>query len=291
MLHDFLLSTYYHASLPLRQMSATRAALRERSPISILFYHRVADVSPNPWTMPRSMFARQIEWLRRNYDIISLAEGQRRVSAGVNARPAVCLTFDDGYGENMEFALPLLIDLGLPCTYFVASQFVLENQPFPHDVARGAPLRPNTLAELRELAAAGVEIGAHTRTHADLGQIHDRRQLRAEVIEAAHELEDAVASPIRYFAFPYGLHANLNAEAFQLARRAGYQGVCSGYGGYNLPGDDAFHLQRIHADPEMLRLKNWLTVDPRKLRAVRRFEYDPPPRRTPGHNAMPLARV
>ena len=67
--------------------------------------------------------------------------------------------------------------------------------------------------------------------------------------------------PIRYFAFPYGLHANLNAEAFRLARRAGYQGACSAYGGYNWPGDDHFHLQRIHADPEMLRLKNWLTSD------------------------------
>jgi hypothetical protein len=58
-----------------------------------------------------------------------------------------------------------------------------------------------------------------------------------------------------------------------LARRAGYQGACSAYGGYNWPGDDHFHLQRIHADPEMLRLKNWLTIDPRKERSVQRFEY------------------
>ena len=40
--------------------------------------------------------------------------------------------------------------------------------------------------------------------------------------------------------------------AFQLARIAGYKGVCSGYGGFNFPGDDAFHLQRIHVDDDMI---------------------------------------
>jgi hypothetical protein len=57
-----------------------------------------------------------------------------------------------------------------------------------------------------------------------------------------------------------------------MAKQAGYEGVCSAYGGYNFPGDDAFHLQRIHGDDDMLRMKNWLSVDPRKL-AVLRYPY------------------
>ena len=60
----------------------------------------------------------------------------------------------------------------------------------------------------------------------------------------------------------------------RLARECGYEGVCSAYGGYNFPGDDAFHLQRIHADDDMIRLKNWVTVDPRKLKKHRRFTYE-----------------
>jgi hypothetical protein len=59
-----------------------------------------------------------------------------------------------------------------------------------------------------------------------------------------------------------------------MARDAGYRGVCSAYGGYNFPGDDAFHLQRIHGDAEMIRLKNWITMDPRKL-TVPRFDLSP----------------
>jgi hypothetical protein len=66
----------------------------------------------------------------------------------------------------------------------------------------------------------------------------------------------------------------LNTDAFRLAREAGYAGVCSAYGGYNYLGDDPFHFQRIHADPELIRLKNWLMVDPRKEERVSRFVYD-----------------
>jgi hypothetical protein len=50
----------------------------------------------------------------------------------------------------------------------------------------------------------------------------------------------------------------------QIAKAAGYEAVCSAFGGYNFPGGDAFHLRRIHADEGMIRLKNRVTVDPRQ---------------------------
>jgi peptidoglycan/xylan/chitin deacetylase (PgdA/CDA1 family) len=159
----------------------------------------------------------------------------------------------------------------------VTSQHVIEKLPFPHDVAAGQPLTPNSLDQLRSLVAAGVEIGAHTRRHCDLGPMRDPAQLEDEVVGSRDELQAALDCPVSHFAFPYGLHRNLNREAFALARKAGYRGVCSAYGGYNLPGEDPFHLQRIHADGEMIRFKNWLTLDPRKLRQVERFHYEPPP--------------
>ncbi|HQU46617.1 MAG TPA: polysaccharide deacetylase family protein, partial [Pirellulales bacterium] len=100
---------------------------------------------------------------------------------------------------------------------------------------------------------AGIEIGAHTRTHCDLGRINDADILHNEVAVAGRELAAAIGRPVRYFAFPYGQYANLNQLAFQTAHQAGYEAICSAYGGYNFPGDDAFHLQRIHADDDMVR--------------------------------------
>jgi peptidoglycan/xylan/chitin deacetylase (PgdA/CDA1 family) len=119
----------------------------------------------------------------------------------------------------------------------------------------------------------GIQIGAHTRTHADLGKVTDADHLYDELVASGRELEQIMGHAVPFFAFPYGQHHNLSDEAFRMAREEGYQGVCSAYGGYNFPGDDAFHLQRIHADPEMTRFRNWMTVDPRKVAMVERYRY------------------
>jgi peptidoglycan/xylan/chitin deacetylase (PgdA/CDA1 family) len=264
------LTGYYWASLPSRRRAAADRAGRSAEPVRILFYHRVADNFPNDWTMPTRTFEAQIHWLRARFELIGLAEAQARIAAGRNDRPAACITFDDGYADNMRFAVPLLLKHGVPFTYFVSTDHVLNGRAFPHDIACGEPLPPNTPTELRELAARGVEIGGHTRSHADLGKLPPAR-LMHEIAGCKCELEDALHRPIRFFAFPYGLHQNLSTDAFRVAREAGFEGVCSAYGGYNFPSDDAFHLRRFHADPEFIRFKNWMTIDARKLKMHRDF--------------------
>jgi len=282
------LSGYYHATLPLRRWQAARRRRLRCAPIAVLFYHRVAPDAPNAWTMPPSVFQRQLRYLQSRFDLISLETAQQRITQGENDRPAVCITFDDGYADNCLHALPLLVKHRIPCTYFVASQHVTTGRPFPHDVAAERPLAPNTPEQIKALADAGIEIGAHTRTHVDLGNIHNPKRLREEVVGSGDDLQRITGRPVRYFAFPFGLHANLNVEAFTMAAQAGYRGVCSAYGGYNLPGGDAFHLQRIHADVQMIRLKNWLTVDPRKLHAIEPFAYRRPANQ-PTHTKAPVA--
>lgn len=267
-----LLGAYYHGTLPYRSWRGRRARAAGTAPIMVLFYHRVADDAASPWTLPNRAFARQVQWLKANFDMVSLAEAQRRIAGRANRRPAVSITFDDGYAANCHEALPLLIAERIPCTYFVSSRCVLEGIPFPHDIAHGYEGRPNTLEELRSISAAGVEIGAHTRSHADLSRLKNPQKLHDEVVVAGEELRQAIGRPVPYFAFPFGLSGNLNRTVFKLAHEFGYDGVCSAYGGYNFPGDDPFHIQRICAD-EMLRVKNWVTVDPRKLRRPYRFDY------------------
>ena len=269
-----LLGAYYHGTRPYRLLRTAERARSGRAPVMVLFYHRVADDHPNPWTMPTRVFERQLEWLQARFDLVSLADAQARLRSNTNARAAVSITFDDGYADNCRRALPLLVERQIPCTYFVSTAHILDGKPFPHDVARNEPLAPNSPREIQELAEAGIEIGAHTRTHADLGAIHDPAELHDEIVGAKLELEALVARPVRYLAFPYGQHRNLSAQAVRLAKSAGYEGVCSAYGGFNFPGDDSFHLQRIHADADQVRLKNWLTVDPRKASGTPRFVYD-----------------
>ncbi|MCA9187746.1 MAG: polysaccharide deacetylase family protein [Pirellulaceae bacterium] len=268
-----LLASYYQSTLPYRLWRNRRAAAAGIAPIRILFYHRVADFCPNPWSMPWHTFHEQIEWIRHNFEIITLAEAQRRMSEQDSHNEAAVITFDDGYADNCDDALPYLIDNQIPFTYFVTTKHILEQLPFPHDLAREEPLYPNTVSQLRELVAAGVEIGAHTRNHANLGRLHDPARLRSETIEAAQEMEQAIGCRMRYFAFPFGQVENLNRSVFTLFREAGYAGVCSAYGGYNVPGDDPFHLRRLHGDPNTMRIKNWMTYDERVARQAPSYEY------------------
>lgn len=271
---EWLIPAYYYATLPLRYLASSLANRTGMQPIATLFYHRVADSSPCPWTISNREFERQIDWLTCNFEVISLAECQRRIQERANHRPAACITFDDGYADNCEQALPLLIARRIPCTYFVTTDFVRTGAPFPHDVARGTPLAPNTLDQLRSLTAAGVEIGAHTRTHRDLGTTSDRKVLEDEILGSRDDLEGWLGCRVRYFAFPFGKRANLSAAAFQIAKFAGLAGACSACGTYNIPGDDPFHIQRLHADTHFPRFKNWLTFEPRLLARVRQFDYE-----------------
>lgn len=268
-----LLELYYRGSLPLRRQHNRREAALGRAPSVILVYHRVADDNANLWTRPNRWFADEIRWLKDHFELVSFEEAQRRVRSTFNEHPCVSITFDDGYADNCHQALPLLIKEQIPCTYFVTTRPILEHVPFEHDLVMGNRLEPNTIDQLRDLAAAGIEIGAHTRTHADLGRITDPDVLYDEVVRAGEDLQAALGHPVRYFAFPFGQHRNMNAAAIHMAYEAGYEAVCSAYGGYNFPRDDAFHLQRIGVDGPPIRLKNWVTIDPVKHWKTRRFFY------------------
>jgi peptidoglycan/xylan/chitin deacetylase (PgdA/CDA1 family) len=265
------LNLYYYASWPYRASLNRRLIRSGQAPVMVLFYHRIADTHPNLWTASNRTFARQMAWLQRHFELVSLSEAQRRLAQGRNERPCVSITFDDGYAENCEQALPLLVRERIPCTYFVTTRNVIDRQPFPHDVQRGRPLEPNSPDQIMALADAGIEIGCHTRHHLNLGQITDEVVLYDEIVTAREELQDLIGGPVRYFAFPYGHHVHMSSQAIAMARETGYAGICSAFGGFNFAGEDPFHLQRIHADDDLIRLKNWVTVDPRKLRESRQF--------------------
>ncbi len=279
-----LLNLYYHGSLPLRWMQRRAYVLAGRMPVVVLFYHRIADEFADGWTVSNEQFAEQMHWLKRHFELISLSEAQQILRSGENHRPCVSITFDDGYADNCHQAIPLLIKERIPCTYFVTARNVLENAPFPHDAAAGRPLPPNSLDQLRAMADAGIEIGAHTYTHPDLGRLTDPAKLRHEIVAGGDVLAAALGRRLRFFAFPFGKPGNITADACRMAREAGYDAVCSAYGGYNFPGDDPFHIQRIAGDPWMIHLKNWTTIDPRKLQIPRHHpQVDRAARRMPAN--------
>lgn len=252
----------------MRKMSAQKIA-----PAMVSFYHRVADENPNPWTISRREFRRHLDHCQATCQLVDLAEVQKRIRTGVSPDPCVSITFDDGYAENGDFALPLMIERGIPVTYFVSTDFIRHGRPFPHDVENGQPLRVHSPEDLRQWADAGVEIGCHTRDHVDFSTVVDPRDLEVQIVEDKDRLEQMIGRRARYFAFPFGLQKHLQPAAISAVHRAGFDGFCSAFGGYNVVGNDWFHLRRFHGDPEFSRLLNWLSFDAHKLQIEPEIDY------------------
>ncbi len=263
-----------------RQAALQKLAASGKAPLYSVFYHRVSDHHRNQWTISCGDFQDHVDYIRRRLPCIDLAELQRRSIQRDSHQPAIAFTFDDGYAENCQFALPLLLKHRIPCTYFVSLQHVLTGQSFPHDIQCQIPLPVNTIDELKSLAAEGIEIGLHARHHVDLSGVTDPRVLESEIVAAARELSSLLKTKVRYFAFPYGMPAQLTPQAIAAVAEAGMQGFCSAFGAYNIPGRDTFHIRRFHGDAGLVRLRNWLDFDLRKLKSEPLISY-----RLPTENA------
>lgn len=246
-------------SRQLRSMS-----LAGNAPAMSVFYHRVADHDLNDWTLSRHDFKRHLDFFAERFDLVSIADTQRRVDFG-STRPSISVTFDDGYRDNDDFALPLLIERQIPCTYFVTTGNVIHQRPFAHDLARHKPLAINDARQIRQWSDAGIEMGCHTRSHVDFSKVQDPAEIHREVSDSKDELEQIIGKPVRQFAFPYGLPAQLTPAAIWAVQEAGFEGFCSAFGGYNLVGRDSFHIRRFHGDPEFSRLVNWCSFDQAKV--------------------------
>ncbi|HAN99333.1 MAG TPA: xylanase [Planctomycetaceae bacterium] len=283
-LRSLLTDAYVGLTWPLRRVAAACDSRRQAAPVAALFYHRVADTHPTPWSIDRETFRRQILWIERHFDLVSIEEAQRRIVHG-HDRPSVVLTFDDGYRENADWALPWLLDRRIPITYYVSTGFVGSRVGFPHDVALGLDLPPDDLLTLNRWKGSTLSFGGHTRTHADLGRVDDPQVLIDELVTATGDLARLLDEPIVDFAFPYGQPRHLHPSAFEIARQAGLRSVASAYGELNRRGDDPFHLRRIHGDPSLARLRNHLTDDPRHRR---RSPFVPETTRLPEGLIVPL---
>lgn len=238
---------------------------RGEAPCMVAFYHRVADTHPNCWSISRRCFRKHLDYFQRRFEPVSLSEVQRRVRESYSTRPTITITFDDGYRDNIEFALPLLIERKMPCTYFVSTAHILEQKPFGHDIDAGLALPINSAKQIREWSDAGIEMGCHTRNHVDFGKVHDPAERHREIVDAKDELEQIIGKAVRHFAFPFGTEQQLTPEAIETVHQAGFEGFCSAFGGYNLVGRDAFHIRRFHGDPQFARLVNWCSYDEKKL--------------------------
>jgi peptidoglycan/xylan/chitin deacetylase (PgdA/CDA1 family) len=213
--------------------------------VPVLMYHAfTANGEHDRFVMPAEKFARQLKLLKRlRYRTATLQDLARWLREGTPLpKRTVVITIDDGYADNAAIAQPLLASDRTPATLFVVSSAIGGRNSWdpPERVAtKGRPML--SAEQLEQLRAAGVEPGAHTRTHRALKGL-GADELDAEVEGSRQDLEAALGGEIDTFAYPYG---EFDEEAVAAVDRAGISVACTCVPKHAARGSDPLRIPRL----------------------------------------------
>jgi peptidoglycan/xylan/chitin deacetylase (PgdA/CDA1 family) len=169
-------------------------------------------------------FAAQLATLKgHGYTTLRFAELGAALQGGTPIpERSIVLTFDDGYADFHHYALPSLERYGFTATVFVTTGWLDD----AGDQAAGEPLdRMLSWKQVREVAGAGVEIGAHSHSHPQLDQIPGPA-LREELHHSKALLENGIGRPVQSLAYPFGyssrrVRAEVAASGYRYAAAVG----------------------------------------------------------------------
>lgn len=251
----------------------------------VLTYHSISD-GPPPLCTTSQQLAEQVDFLiGLGWEPTSLRAGidefESVAPASLSSPPRFAATFDDGYRDFADHALPVLEARGIPATLFSVATYEREQLAGGID---GAPLLQRD--ELRELAQRGVEIGGHGIEHVDLTRL-DASDLELEVRLGRERMADWIGRDVVHFAYPFGAWNARVREAVAREYRAAFTTQLAAMGPYAdphaIPRIDAFYLD----DPRFRRAiqagsgEKWIG----KRRWLRRARGSEPRRAIPQRRA------
>ena len=183
--------------------------------VPILVYHNIGSEARGRLVIAAKNFEEQMRYLKaQGYRVVSLREFYEFASLRRQLpRKTVVLTFDDGYKSFLQFAYPLLKELGFTGTLFVYTDYV------------GTGRNALGWGELRQLDGEGFQVEAHTKTHSDLRRRPGEadgdyaRRMQAELEQPLALFQRNLGRSSHLLAYPYGGHDD---EVVQKVKEHGY---------------------------------------------------------------------
>ncbi len=276
-----------------------------RNKLSILIYHQVlAEPDPmRPSEPTAEVFDWQMRLLRDYFTPLSLDDALHHLQHNTLPANAVCVTFDDGYLNNLTVAQPILAKYGIPATVYIATGFSHGNNMWndriiylfsdknrqqlslqgekvelgdwpqrrelaqqwllklkylaigpriaevdklylENEAVEQAPLMMNP-AEIKQLAATGTCIGAHTINHPILKVLPAAEQ-QNEILQSKQQLEAWTEKPIKHFAYPNGvIGRDFDETAVGIVQHSGFDSAVTTDWGVSTGGNSVFKLKRF----------------------------------------------
>ena len=184
------------------------------------------------------------------YNVLSVSEGLRHLQTHTPfPAKAVCVTFDDGYQNNYQYAFPVLVQYGIKATFYVTTRYVDTDKPFdwikPGSNSEDSLFRKAlNWQEITEMREHGMEFASHSHTHPDFSKIDDSR-INWELFESQRVLSNHLSAIENSFVCPYGIWGKSAGALKGLLQCNGYSSAFLGKWGAVTLKTDRFDLPRI----------------------------------------------
>ncbi len=242
--HTATITTGQEVIVPKRPWNPSGVESTGYQLVPVLTYHDIGPQAKGRLLIGVKSFEEQMRYLKeQGYRVISLSEFHEFLSLRRQLpRRAVVITFDDGYKSFVQYAYPVLKELGFTATLFVYTDYV------------GAGRNALSWEALKKLADEGFQVEGHSKTHSDLRRRpgeseadHDRR-MRAEMESPQKLFEQRLGRPARFLAYPYGA---ADDDVVQRTREHGFVGGLTVFREGNASFAPLFRIRRSQIYSEM----------------------------------------
>ncbi len=210
----------------------------KRDGFRVLNYHSITDSLEKEdsyqMTTPRALFEAQLRFLSENgYNVVSCGEAVKALTGHTQMPPrTVCITFDDGFKDNMTYALPVLKKFNYKATIFLTTGYIGKSRKY---------LDWN---DVKYMTESGIfSAGGHSLSHKKLSALPPD-ELSAELVSSKKILEDKLGQPVDLFAYPFGCYGSFDARTKDLLKSSAYKAAFTTIAGFNTRAADPFEIRR-----------------------------------------------
>jgi peptidoglycan/xylan/chitin deacetylase (PgdA/CDA1 family) len=230
------------------------------APIPILVYHQIAEAPKKgaPFRVlyvSPAAFARQMALLKTlGYAGLSMTDLQPYLR-GEKLGKVVGITFDDGYLNNLTYALPTLKKHGFTSTCYVVDGLLGKTNAWDESIGIAqTPLMD--AAQLLQWQDGGQEVGAHTQDHVNLLKINEITAWK-QIAKSKTTLQTLLSKPVNHFCYPYG---KFDERHSTMAKQAMYETATTTVRGRVHRATNLLTLPRIPVKPNTFLPVFWLKV-------------------------------
>lgn len=215
--------------------------------VPILMYHHIgfapatADATHKGLTISPTEFETQVKWLKdHGYESVSVDALYGRIKNASTSWPSkpVIFTFDDGYTDVFENAVPILKKYGYTGTFAVITSFPGQTQG------------DNFYATWEQIVGAkhaGMEIICHTQNHFDgSSSKFNEDYIYQNLAGCQNDLKRHLGSTLPYLVYPYG---HFTPTYITQAEKAGFVMGLTVTGGSYINPNDLMHTNRVRINP------------------------------------------